>query len=500
MRYIQPFGSTDIDGPYVNGNPAAGVSGSIPPAEMVEHPLRELTTLIRESTYQPTLASLQQLTYSVRTQLLNFAIDEGQQNSLVVSFSPPFDALAKGLPLHVLVAQSNTGPATILVDTIGPIYIIRSNGASLSPGDLSAGQVACLIYDGAFFQLQNYLGVFAGTLANHYYQVKIPYAADTSSVANSLNAPFDPALTALFPGLMVEVKVNNTNTGAVMLYPNSLPGRPIRLPSTMGFQELSAGQVTVGMVILVVYDGTQWQLLSSPAVKRAAVESTLQLVRRFVYQSPNQAQIYAPSDNPQIFTCNYTPVAGGNKLKVEVTGAIGYESTTCPRVCVYLAYKPAGAQQWIPTQFPGLDYPPDWPTQWKGSGAQEQLPTDFSATAIAALKANVAVLGFEYPMVTGDWGKVWPGQVETLPPIPITVASATFGSAHHMLRVWERFARNFVIQAHLPVPEGPPSSITFGLFFRPKEAEEEETLASLHQQVIHIAFGGAVLKVHEFTG
>ena len=33
MKYNPPYGITDPDGPYINGDPSIGRAGSIPPAE-----------------------------------------------------------------------------------------------------------------------------------------------------------------------------------------------------------------------------------------------------------------------------------------------------------------------------------------------------------------------------------------------------------------------------------------------------------------------------------
>ncbi len=46
MKYQQPFAIDDPGAPYINGNPGAGIEGSIPRAEAFEHHLRELVHLI----------------------------------------------------------------------------------------------------------------------------------------------------------------------------------------------------------------------------------------------------------------------------------------------------------------------------------------------------------------------------------------------------------------------------------------------------------------------
>jgi len=46
MRYNQPFGISDPNAPYINGNPGTGVQGSIPPASSIEHDQREVVEVI----------------------------------------------------------------------------------------------------------------------------------------------------------------------------------------------------------------------------------------------------------------------------------------------------------------------------------------------------------------------------------------------------------------------------------------------------------------------
>ena len=47
MQYNKPFDQTDPNAPYNNGNPATGTDGSIPPAEAIEFPQREIVNVIQ---------------------------------------------------------------------------------------------------------------------------------------------------------------------------------------------------------------------------------------------------------------------------------------------------------------------------------------------------------------------------------------------------------------------------------------------------------------------
>lgn len=58
--------NADPDAPYVNGNPATGEEGSIPPFESVDHPQRELVHLIAHAGLTPSHEDLEQVRKAVK--------------------------------------------------------------------------------------------------------------------------------------------------------------------------------------------------------------------------------------------------------------------------------------------------------------------------------------------------------------------------------------------------------------------------------------------------
>src|SRR5215831_12012706 len=109
MRYVPPFGTPD-DSPYINGDPSIARQGSIPPAEAFEHPMRELVAVITNSFMTPSSSDLEQVSEAVRSQRMNYAADTGSVNTLSVAYDPPITSYTIGLPLHVRVLNTNTGP------------------------------------------------------------------------------------------------------------------------------------------------------------------------------------------------------------------------------------------------------------------------------------------------------------------------------------------------------------------------------------------------------
>jgi hypothetical protein len=66
MQYNQPYGVSDPNAAYVNGNPSTGTMGSIPPAASIEYPQRELVALIAAAGLNPANGDLAQVKKAVQ--------------------------------------------------------------------------------------------------------------------------------------------------------------------------------------------------------------------------------------------------------------------------------------------------------------------------------------------------------------------------------------------------------------------------------------------------
>ncbi|MCP4352280.1 MAG: hypothetical protein GY795_43030, partial [Desulfobacterales bacterium] len=73
MKYQKPVNKTDPNASYVNANPTEGVKGSIPPAEAIEHPQREIMSVIEGAALEPNATNLGQL-----LQAINKIVENGQ--------------------------------------------------------------------------------------------------------------------------------------------------------------------------------------------------------------------------------------------------------------------------------------------------------------------------------------------------------------------------------------------------------------------------------------
>jgi len=250
MKYEAPFGSSDPNAAYVMGNPSTGASGSCPPAAAFEYRQREIVNFITDSGMTATDSDLHQLSEGMQSAAVCYGVDTGSVNAMAVTLTPAPLKYYTGMTIRVKVGNSNTGPMTINVNNLGIVNVKRGNGAALASGDINAGMVAQLCFDGTNFQVTNFAGFSATTQNNNTYNINIPYIADTGAV-NALVATFSPSVGSYTAGLTVEVKVAYTNTGAATINCNGIGAVPI---IDQYGNALVAGMLPAGAIILLIYD------------------------------------------------------------------------------------------------------------------------------------------------------------------------------------------------------------------------------------------------------
>jgi hypothetical protein len=266
MKYVQPYGIADPDAHYVNGDPSQARMGSIPPAEAFEHPMRELVAVIDYSTLVPDEDDLEQLAKSVRSQRMNYSEDTGSVNVLSVAYDPPITEYSIGLPLNVKIKNTNTGPTSIDAGA-GRVPIRKPNGAETASGDLPAGGLAALVYDGTVFQMINFGGAGAGG-AGDTFLINIPYTVDTSPTPNTVIANFSPAITSLQAGTIIMVKIANTNNTFANINVNGLGLKPIYAQGGIPSWPLLPGDMMTNDVLVFTYDGTAFWIYANTGINQ----------------------------------------------------------------------------------------------------------------------------------------------------------------------------------------------------------------------------------------
>ena len=85
-------------------------------------------------------------------------------DAYAITFSPAYAAYTTGMIINLKVDVANTGAATINVDSLGVKTIKKNVSSDVATGDIVAGQIATLIYDGTNFQLLNPNSINSGLL------------------------------------------------------------------------------------------------------------------------------------------------------------------------------------------------------------------------------------------------------------------------------------------------------------------------------------------------
>jgi hypothetical protein len=265
VKYQAPWGVSDPNAGYVNGNPQIGLQGSIPPAASIEYPQREIVNLINSSLIDPADSDLFQLAKGTRSQAMNFAADTGAVNALVVALSPAITAYTLGLPLRVRVLHDNLVDVTHTSMTLdagaGAAPIRKMDGSSPGNAEIRAGSIIEVCWDGTAWQLVNFGGAGGGGTIN-YVNVNIPYVVDTGTV-NNIIGPFSPAITVLNAGAVLLVKVKNSVTDVTTLTVNALPPKPVKAPDG---SDLLPGDIVAGDVVEFNYDGTNFYVRPNPSI------------------------------------------------------------------------------------------------------------------------------------------------------------------------------------------------------------------------------------------
>lgn len=179
-------------------------------------------------------------------------------------------------PIHVaslgkLVTFNNAGATAVTPDSTVPSYFwctVMNLGAGLctltpSSGNINGGATAklpqnatgLLFFDGVNWWLTD-VAAWA-TIAGVQQELYV-YAADTGA-ANAYVVTLTPAPTVVV-GSLVVMKAANANTTASTLAVNGGGANPI---TKSGNTALSGGEIKAGMIVFLVWDGTEWQIIGS---------------------------------------------------------------------------------------------------------------------------------------------------------------------------------------------------------------------------------------------
>ena len=171
--------------------------------------------------------------------------------------------------------MSFNGSGTFLINTAGqPVVsgtVISSTAFNSLTADLATGLSTCITKDGQTTPTANIpmgsnritgLGsAVDATDAATFAQAQSTAAKLIGGIsgADTITGALTPAITAYAAGQMFYFVAAGTNTGAVTLNINSLGAKAV---TRDGSTALAAGDIVSGEVVVVVYDGTRFQVVS----------------------------------------------------------------------------------------------------------------------------------------------------------------------------------------------------------------------------------------------
>lgn len=247
MQYNKPFDQIDPNAAYVNGNPAAGIQGSIIPAEAIEQDQREVVAAIVGAGLTPSGTDLTQLYQAIL--IGGFSAAGGTANAIIATLGTSPGSYRTGLVVRLKITTTNTGPVTINVNNLGVVSVVDASGAALAAGALATGSIVELRYDGTKFQLSG-----NGGAANALY------GTDTGT-ANAVQSTIAGVPATLVNGANFFIKkAASANTGAMTVTINGTLG-PYALINADG-SAIVSGEIGAGYLMHMVFDGTSMRFMN----------------------------------------------------------------------------------------------------------------------------------------------------------------------------------------------------------------------------------------------
>lgn len=91
---------------------------------------------------------------------LDYAISTGSANAYVLALSPALAAHVAGMSIRIKANFTNTGAATLNINSLGAIAIKRPDGSALQANDILSGSIITVTYDGTYYQLAGAVSIY----------------------------------------------------------------------------------------------------------------------------------------------------------------------------------------------------------------------------------------------------------------------------------------------------------------------------------------------------
>jgi hypothetical protein len=197
-------------------------------------------------------------------------------NTYVVAFDPAITAYVIGQRFFVVFTNANTGASTLNIDGLGVKTLVKNGSSALVSGDIVAGQIYAVVYDGTNLQV---VGKFSspalvatlntgtdnkeyasslGLEGSKYLTQSGTKTYAVSAGTDTYTATLTPAITAYATGQKFMILFSNSNTGASTININNLGAKAI---TKFGATPLAQNDIRAGQIFFLVYDGTNFQIV-----------------------------------------------------------------------------------------------------------------------------------------------------------------------------------------------------------------------------------------------
>ncbi len=191
-----------------------------------------------------------------------FGISTGASNDYIISVEGTPDSYSAGQVFYFVSDFTNTGSATIDINSAGQKIITDRSGQPLASGAIQDESFNVIGYDGTKFQLLVNVGGGDTDITKESLQnASFSFAIDTGA-ADAYIIDLDPSITSYQLGQFFLFKAVNSNTGSSTIEVNGQGGKDlVRRDGT----PLQADDISANSYNLIGYDGVEFQLLSSGA-------------------------------------------------------------------------------------------------------------------------------------------------------------------------------------------------------------------------------------------
>lgn len=116
-----------------------------------------------------------------------YAADGEASDTYVITLSPVPAAYYAGMVLHFMANTANTGACTLNVNSLGAKTIKKQNDQDTETGDIEAGQIVTVVYDGTNFQMQSQSALGDQTIWGMTASDNLVQSADTERSGSHVN-------------------------------------------------------------------------------------------------------------------------------------------------------------------------------------------------------------------------------------------------------------------------------------------------------------------------